>query len=310
MPQPDVHPLPGREIVVPAGASRDGRSVGALRLHVVEHGAPSRDGKALPLLMLHGLPATSYLWRDVARDLEHDRLCVMPDLAGCGESERPSSSGESSGQATGHASEGSRLEDQASLLLRLLDQLGLERVAVLGADLGGTVAVQLAARARDRVAALALVGTPLHPLLWPTTPVVPLLVPAVGEALLAALRARPRLGRRVVARALGARLPDRELDRYLAALRSREDAAAFLRLVRAVDLRPAERAWEQLCADPLPTLVLWGTEDALRSPAYGRRLVAEMPGAIWAPVAGAGHLLPAERPERVAEEVAGFLAEL
>jgi pimeloyl-ACP methyl ester carboxylesterase len=31
---------------------------------------------------------------------------------------------------------------------------------------------------------------------------------------------------------------------------------------------------------------------------------------VWAPVAGAGHLLPAERPERVAEEVAGFLADL
>lgn len=303
MPQPDVHPLPGREIIVPAGTDSDGQFAGALRLHVVEHGAASRNGESLPLLMLHGLPATSYLWRDVARDLEHDRLCVMPDLPGCGESERPQSTRVS-------VSAGYRLEDQASLLLRLLDQLGLQQVAVLGADLGGSVAVELTARARDRVAALALVGTPLHPLLWPTPPVVPLLVPGVGEALLAALRARPRLGRRVVARALGARLPDRELDRYLAALRSREDAAAFLRLVRAVDLRPAERAWQQLCADPLPTLVLWGTDDTLRSPAYGRRLVAEMPGAVWAPVTGAGHLLPAERPERVAEEVAGFLAEL
>jgi pimeloyl-ACP methyl ester carboxylesterase len=269
-----------------------------MRLHVVEHGAATRNAEALPLLMLHGLPGTSYLWRDVARDLEHDRLCVMPDLAGCGSSERPSSAG------------GSSLQDQASLLLRLLDQLGLDRVAVLGADLGGTVAVELAARARDRVAALALVGSPVHPLLWPTAPVVPLLVPGAGEALLAALRARPRLGRRVVARALGANLPDPELDRYLAALQSSEDTAAFLRLVRAVDLRPTERAWQQLCADPLPTLVLWGSEDALRSAAYGRRLVAEMPGAIWAPVTGAGHLLPAERPERVAEEVAGFLAEL
>jgi len=28
------------------------------------------------------------------------------------------------------------------------------------------------------------------------------------------------------------------------------------------------------------------------------------------PVSGAGHLLPAERPERVAEEIAGFLAEI
>src|ERR1700712_5518596 len=121
MPQPDAHPLPGREIIVPAASPRAGQGAGALRLHVVEHGAPSRDGKALPLLMLHGLPATSYLWRDVARDLEHDRLCVMPALAGCGESERPSS--------TGQAFEGSRSEDQASLLLRLLYQLGLERVA-------------------------------------------------------------------------------------------------------------------------------------------------------------------------------------
>ncbi len=302
MPPPDAHPLPGREIVVPAAALRNGTGAGALRLHVVEHGAPSADGTTLPLLMLHGLPGTSYLWRDVARDLERDRLCVMPDLAGCGESERPQVSG---GTATGY-----RLEDQASLLLRLLDRLGLERVAVLGADLGGTVAVQLAALARDRVAALALVGAPMHPLLWPTPPVVPLLVPGVGEALFAGLRRRPQLGRRVVARALGAQLTDRELDRYLAALRTRDAAAAFLRLVRAVDLRPAERAWQQLCADPLPTIVLWGSADALRSPAYGRRLASEMPGAVWAPVAQAGHLLPAERPERVAEEVAGFLAEL
>src|SRR6201746_311376 len=134
MPLPDVHPLPGREIVL-GGGTRLGDLAGvssdAVRVHVVEHGRPRED--RLPLLMLHGIPATSYLWRDVARDLEHDRLCLMPDLLGCGESERP----------LGRSAY--RLENQAAVLLRMLEQLGIGRFAVLGNDLGGAVAVHLAA---------------------------------------------------------------------------------------------------------------------------------------------------------------------
>src|SRR3954452_2610944 len=295
MAQPDVHPLPGREIVLDSGTPP-----GALRLQVVEHG---RSCPSLPLLMLHGVPATSYLWRDVARDLEHDRLCLMPDLLGCGDSERPP------------GRRAYRLEEQASTLLRMLEQLGVERFAVLGNDLGGAVAVHLAAASSagdrgPRVAALLLSGAPVHELAWPSPPAVPLLVRGWGEALLAAMRTRPAVARRVAARALGARLADAELDRYLAALRNREDAAAVLRLVRGVDLAAVERSWEILRAAPVPTLVLWGEQDRLRSSAYGRRLASEMPGAVWAPVAGAGHLLPAERPERGAEEVSGFLADL
>ena len=45
------------------------------------------------------------------------------------------------------------------------------------------------------------------------------------------------------------------------------------------------------------------------SSAYGRRLAAEAPGAVWVPVAGGGHLLPEQCPERVAEEVAAFVGE-
>src|SRR3954447_7506368 len=302
MPQPDLHPLPGREVIVgvgtgpDAGMTRPDPVASPLRLHVVEHGR--RDAAGLPLLMLHGVPATSYVWRDVARDLEHDRLSVMPDLVGCGESERPA------GRSA------YRLEEQATAMLAALDRIGIERFAVLGSDLGGAIAVHLAALAGQRVAALGLAAAPVHELAWPTGPALPLLPRGSGEALLALLRARPAWGRRIVARALGASLSERELDRYLEPLRTPEGAAALLRFVRAVDLGPVERAWTALRAAPPPTLVLWGEQDRLRSPSYGRRLAAEMPGAVWVPVADAGHLVAAERPERVAEEVAGFLAEL
>src|SRR3954469_24282118 len=128
MPQPDLHPLPGREVIVGVGGARDagGGPLAAvafpLRLDVGEHGR--RDAAGLPLLMLHGVPATSYVWRDVARDLERARLSVMPDLVGCGESERPA------GRSA------YRLEEQATAMLAALDDLGIDRFAVLGSDLG------------------------------------------------------------------------------------------------------------------------------------------------------------------------------
>jgi pimeloyl-ACP methyl ester carboxylesterase len=64
-----------------------------------------------------------------------------------------------------------------------------------------------------------------------------------------------------------------------------------------------------VAVEPPPTLVLWGEQDVWHGPAYGRRVVADLPGALWVPVPDAGHLLPEDRPERVAEEVEGFLAE-
>lgn len=281
----DPHPLPGTDHVVHG-----------VRLHVVGHGR-ARPG-AVPLVLLHGLPTSSYLWRDVMRDLEHDVRTIAPDLVGLGRSERPR--GRDRSRLT--------LATQAARVLALLDALGLDRVAVAGHDLGGAVAVHLTALAPERVAGLVLVDAPVHADLWPPAPVLPLLVPGVGEAWVGALQRAPALAARVLRRALGAPA-DRELRHYVEPLLAPGAAAGLLRLVRAVDPAAAEAALRLVCAGPPPALVLWGERDRLFSPAYGRRLAGEL-GASWVPVGEAGHLLPQERPQRVAEEIAAFLAEL
>jgi pimeloyl-ACP methyl ester carboxylesterase len=273
----DPHPLLGRDVVV------DG-----VRLHVVAHG---RTG-GVPLLLLHGVPTSSYLWRNVMRDLESKVPTVAPDLVGLGRSERP-------------RRRGYRLTEQAALLHGLLDELALPRVVVAGHDEGGAVALQLAAMAPDRVTGIALLGSPLHAHAWPPPAVVPLLLPGVGEAYAALLRRSQHVARRLVGR-----LSARELGHYRAPLRAPDGARSLLRLVRAMDLRETATALEILGADCPPVLVLWGTEDQVRSAAYGRRLADELPGAVFVPVSGGGHLLPEECPERVAEELAGFVAEL
>ena len=243
MPAPDPHPLPGSEVLVPDAAG------GSLRVHVAEHG---RDGGRLPLLMLAEPPATSYLWRDVARDLEREWRSFMPDLVGTGASERPP------------ARRAYAIDAQANTLGVLLDVLGLPRLAVVASGLAGAIAVELAARLPDRVAALVLIGAVVHGDAWPTAGVLPLLPVGPGEALLALLRGRR--GRARVAGLLGTDSGE-DLDHYLDPLRSRAGARAMLRVFRSADMQVLARARELVGVSPPPTLVLWGER---RPAALGR----------------------------------------
>lgn len=290
MPQPDPHPLPGRDVVVAAGGL-GGDQQGQLRIHVAEHG---RSAGRLPLLMLAEPPATSYLWRDVARDLEADHRCFMPDLPGLGASERPQN-------RRAYA-----LDAQAETLRSLLDVLALPRVAVVASGVAGLVALELAAIAPSRVAALILVGSVLHADSWPVAGVLPLLPVPAGEVLLGRLRGAR--GRAKVA-ALLSTADGPDLDHYLEPLTKRSGTRALLRHFRSVDMGLFRGALDLVTAAPPPTLVLWGSGDEQLSPEYGRRVAGEL-AATWVPVAGAGHLVARERPERVAEEISAFLSGL
>lgn len=282
----DAHPLPGGDAVVEG-----------VRIHVVRHGRDDRDHEHPPLVMLHGLPTSSYLWHDVMRNLEHGHRMAAPDLVGLGRSEHPAN-------PRLHA-----LDVQARLLLRVLDQLRLRRFVVVGHDIGGTVAVHMAAQAPTRVAGLVLCHAPLHADVWPVRPVLPLTLPGVRRAYAVALRRLPGAARQVMRRSLRTDLEPRELAHYVAPLLTAEGMRGLLDTVAAVDMTAANRSWQAVCAAAPPTLVLWGEDNHLLSPAYGRRLVADLPGAAWVPVSG-GPLLPQERPERVAEEIDGFVADL
>ncbi|MGE5764190.1 MAG: alpha/beta fold hydrolase [Mycobacterium leprae] len=280
----DAHPLPTRDVVV-AG----------VRVSVVDHGRPASPHTP-PLLLLHGLPTSAYLWRDVMRDLGREHRAFAPDLVGLGRSERP-------------RWRGYDLAAQARRLVGLLDALGVRDVVVVGHDLGGGVAVHLAATAADRVAGLVLADAPVHADVWPPPATLPLLVPGARLAWLGALRRSPALGRRVLARALGARVSPRELDTYLAPLLAPDGVRGLLRFVDGVDLAAVEGALRVAAADPPPALVLWGADDRLFSAAYGRRVAAALRAPCVA-IPDAGHLVPKERPERVAEELGGFVAGL
>lgn len=103
-----------------------------------------RGGSGPTLLLLHGWPEWSHVWRPVMARLAPDFDLVAPDFRGFGDSEKTSLS--PARDATPDALAGD--------ILALADQLGLERFGLVAHDVGGFVAQIIARRAPGRIAGL------------------------------------------------------------------------------------------------------------------------------------------------------------
>jgi pimeloyl-ACP methyl ester carboxylesterase len=118
-----------------------GRVTGAgVELAVLDEG----DGDGLPLLLIHGFPDSSRLWRHVVPQLvAAGHRVVAPDLRGLGESDKPT------------AVEEYAIGRSVADMVAVLDALRIERAGVVGHDWGAVVAWALTAMVPQRVERLA-----------------------------------------------------------------------------------------------------------------------------------------------------------
>lgn len=104
-------------------------------------------GAGPPLLLLHGYPQTRVMWRAIAPDLAKQFTVVVPDLRGCGRSDKPPGDAD-------HATYSKRAMGRDQLAT--MRALGFERFAIAGHDRGGRVAYRLALDHPEVVTALAV----------------------------------------------------------------------------------------------------------------------------------------------------------
>ncbi|WP_410589718.1 alpha/beta fold hydrolase [Amycolatopsis sp. lyj-23] len=112
------------------------------------------SGTGAPVVLLHGNPTSSYLWRNVMPSLPGWRLA--PDLIGMGGSPRPDIA--------------YTFEDHARHLDSWFDALELDDVVLIGHDWGGALAADWASRHPARVRALAFTEAVLKPMTWEEFP--------------------------------------------------------------------------------------------------------------------------------------------
>lgn len=256
-----------------------------------------RRGTGPALVLLHGLPTSCYLWRDVVAALQRNYQLVAPDLLGLGDTSGPMDADHS-------------LAGQASLVESLLHRQGIEEVVLVGHDVGGAVAQILALEFPRRVRGLVLVASAAYDN-WPV-PVIRTFQrlarhPAAWRlALLAGITRTVGLAEQGFRR--GVHYPgavrDEDIDEYLRPSRlSRSSREHLRRLLLALDNRETVRISRRLGEIACPTLVVWGAEDAFLPVLWARRLVSDLRDATLHTLAECGHFVPEER----AGELAGLV---
>src|SRR5215212_11576073 len=139
------------------------------------------EGNGEPLLLLHGCPFSSYIWRKVIPLLSPRYRCLAPDLLGLGDTETPEGTDWS-------------LRAQAAMVVGFLDALGIERAHVVGHDHGGAIAQLLAAEHPERVDRLVISNAEAYDN-WPSAEERPFVrstqVPLIGNLILWAWSRRP-----------------------------------------------------------------------------------------------------------------------
>lgn len=169
------------------------------------------------------------------------------------------------------------------------------RFVLAGASYGGTVAIEVALAAPERVVGLWLTGCDPGVHEVSTLGLAALLATAPDTAIghLAGIVVRPEAA---------------EAEAEFRAMAGRVGGHVGAAQARALAGRTD--AWDRLGALTMPTLLLWGEDDAAIPVDVGRRLAAALPDARLEVLAACGHLLTLERPAEAAAVVRAWLATL
>jgi pimeloyl-ACP methyl ester carboxylesterase len=251
------------------------------------------EGQGLPLLLLHGTSSSLHTWDGWVERLKDHRRLVRLDLPGYG----------LTGPAPDIDYSPARL---ARVVVKLLDQLGIERTDVAGNSLGGRVALTLALDHRKRVERLILVDA--SGLSGQRVPkVFRLTQSAIGALALRWLTPRflVRANTKEVYGDPG-RLREDAVQRYYEMALRAGNRQALLDRFRGP---PSPQLDTRLAQLHLPTLIMWGARDAWIPPEFAQRFARGIAGAQLIMYPDAGHVPMEELPAQTARDADAFLEE-
>lgn len=251
------------------------------------------EGHGPPVLLIHGIPTSSFLWRNVIPVLARTHRVIAPDMLNYGESDKPR-----------HADVS--IAAQARLMVGVLDALGIRRADVVSHDIGGGVAQIIAVRHPERVGKLALSNAVCFDS-WPIPEFKPLQEPSAEEkmsleAFIEMLRGfLPQGVHRVEA------LTPEAVEIILQPWSSEDGKCALFRNFQRLNPEYTQAIAGELQQLEHETLVLWGREDRFQKPAYAEKLRNAIPKAevVW--IDEAAHWIMEEKPAEVAAALISFL---
>jgi haloalkane dehalogenase len=262
-----------------------------MRMHYVD------EGEGDPVLLLHGEPTWSYLYRKVIPELTGASRVVAPDYFGFGRSDKPVDR------------EWYSYDSHYASVERFVEQLDLTNVTLVVHDWGGPLGLRLAVTRPERIARLVVLNTGIFSGRPPNDEWLRFraFVRRVGTEL--------RPGQLVQVTCVND-LPADVVAAYDAPHPTPESMTGTLMFpelvptdlehpsaAKMIEVREALKSWDH------PTLVFFGDSDPIFPPQVAERFAARMPNATAAPpVAGAGHFVQEDAGEEVGRRIADWLS--
>ncbi|MFE9785991.1 haloalkane dehalogenase [Nocardia salmonicida] len=219
------------------------------RVHYIDEGAGPT------ILFCHGVPAWSFLYRHIIKELRHRYRCIAVDYLGFGLSERPTEFGYT-------------VAEHISILGELIDHLRLDDFVLMGHDWGGPIGLGAVTTRADRVRGIVLGNT----MFWP-------LEARANRIFSRVMRTSPMQRRvleknflveRILLSELGRTLTAAEIDHYRMVQPTTESRRGLGVIARQI--RDARPLLDQLSRDvpailgDKPTLLVWGMRDMVYRP--------------------------------------------
>ncbi len=263
-----------------------------LRMHYLD------EGKGDPILLLHGEPTWSYLYRRMIPELSRQFRVIVPDYLGFGRSDKP------------EEFEFYTYDMHTDSICTLIQALDLQHTTLVVQDWGGPIGLRAAVELKARCARLVVMNTGLFADAgWPT------------PGFMTWRSFAERLGldlpvAKVVQRSCLREMDEATLRAYEAPWPTRESKAGVARFPLLVPLSAKEPGAsemrvvaEALRTWSIPALVIWSDRDPVFSPEMGQTFARMLPGAgEMQLIEGASHLLQEDKGEEIARRILEWVA--
>ena len=259
------------------------------------HGQIAYDvtGSGLPLLMIHGTPFSSFVWRAFVPHFADDFTVFVYDLVGYGQSEMRDGQDVSLGT-------------QSKALAALLDHWQIEAPTIIAHDFGGATTLRthiLEKRHFERMilidpVAIAPWGSPFVQHVRQHTAAFEDMPDYIHDGILNAY----------LQDAAHNSLSDEAREGYKAPWTGPTGQAAFYRQIAQMDQKYTDEIEPHYGDIQVPVHILWGRDDRWIPVERGRKLHAMIPGSTFYEIPQAGHLVQEDQPDRLLERLKAALS--
>jgi len=252
-----------------------------------------RVGHGEPILLVHGITSYSFIWRKLVPFLKDKYEIIIVDLLGCGDSDKSIDIDLS-------------LKNQAQILSVFLKELHLDKVHLVGHDIGGGISQIMAVRYPDLVLSLSLLNTVAYDY-WPVQPITSMRKPIIRQLAMAALD----LGafRFIVKRGLYNKknLDSELMDLFWLPMRTNDGRKAFLYFAHCLNNTDLLDISDQISQLTIPVLILRGDHDIYLNKLIAQELHQNIQNSQLYIIPKAGHFMQEDVPIQIAQHLDGFI---